>query len=350
VNKSLSQARAARSQSTLSACEALVVGPSRTRSYQVYYDEFEDWTTRLNGGLPGDSEQAQDLLLEYLDILLEGDATLDDARSSIAAVKHHLPFLTGASSLPRVSRALKGYAKRYPPRARAPCGKEPMAAIAHLMMFWGCWDAAVQVLTIYVTYVRPGALRQLCWRDLLAPVRQTGPLSTYQLHIAATTATGAAQPVTKTGTIDEGVPFDKGWEWLGALIAARARSPVDSTLLFSTPAHRMVYLWKKAASVLGLGDTVLYMLRHGGASEDLLSSTRTEAEIMTRGHWRTMTSVRRYAKQAQLQKLIGSMTTEGRAYGSMSYRLLREILEGRRTPTAPSGTPTSPEAVRIVVN
>jgi hypothetical protein len=114
----------------------------------------------LYGGRPADTEQSQKLLLEYLDIFLEGDAALNDARSSIAAVKH-------------------------------------------LLMFGSCRDAAVQVLTIYVTEVRPGALRQLCWRDPLAPVRQSGPLSTHQLHIAATTATGSAQSVTKTCIIDE---------------------------------------------------------------------------------------------------------------------------------------------------
>jgi hypothetical protein len=154
------------------------------------------------------------------------------------------------------------------------------------------------------------------------------PQSTHQLHIAAAKARVSTRPGSqKKGTIGEGVPRDVGLAWLRTLTAVVTQNPHDSALPFSTPAHRMAFVRKRTSAALRLGGTVLSLLRHGGASEDLL-----------------------YANLAQSHKLYESMTAEARAYGSMSYRRLREHLGKGGTPIAPSGTPTTPEGVRTVVN
>jgi hypothetical protein len=330
-----------------SHCEDLAVGVARTANYRVLFDEFCEWLASRNVPHPTRVATAQPLMLEYLDVLMLGDCGLDDARSSMAAIKHHFPYLAGPICTPRVARALKGYTKRYPPRARAPMGREPTAAITQILKAWGFHDAAVQIATSFATYLRPGPLRKLKVRDLLPPVRDWGPLSVHQLHIAPLAEAGEEQDVTKTGTIDEGVPLDGGWQWLGTTLEQLAYGKAADEAIFTTPPAQMVELFGRASKALKLPKVVLYMLRHGGASEDLLSGARSEAEIMQRGHWKTATSVRRYAKKAQLQKLLAKMSPEHREYGTNSWNLLPEILQGSVPAVLPEGFPSNPADVNM---
>lgn len=52
---------------------------------------------------------------------------------------------------------------------------------------------------------------------------------------------------------------------------------------------------------------VLYSLRHGGASEDLLRRTRDLSSVFRRGRWRSWNSVRRYGKEAKLLTELGKV-------------------------------------------
>ena len=70
--------------------------------------------------LPGDVDSLSNLLLDYLDVLLEEGNEHGDAEKVVAAVKHHMFSVPGASAMPRVTRALKGFRKARPPRSRAP--------------------------------------------------------------------------------------------------------------------------------------------------------------------------------------------------------------------------------------
>eukprot|EP00972_Heterocapsa_arctica_P038827 5721550-Heterocapsa_arctica.AAC.1 len=61
-----------------------------------------------------------------------------------------------------------------------------------------------------------------------------------------------------------------------------------------------VSLFKAACDLLGLlRGTCMYQMRHGGASEDLLSHSRPQDDVKRRGRWSTDSSLRRYAKPAQ---------------------------------------------------
>ena len=59
-----------------------------------------------------------------------------------------------------------------------------------------------------------------------------------------------------------------------------------------------------------------YGLRHGGASEDLVSQRREPLMVKRRGGWRTDASLKRYAKETRLQdevrKIHPSVITYGR--------------------------------------
>eukprot|EP00973_Karenia_brevis_P038145 5259176-Karenia_brevis.AAC.1 len=70
--------------------------------------------------------------------------------------------------------------------------------------------------------------------------------------------------------------------------------PVDSGQVITT--------FQAACNQLGLDalQPTRYSLRHGGASEDLYTKSRTIAEVMKRGQWRADSSLRRYAKEGRL--------------------------------------------------
>eukprot|EP00972_Heterocapsa_arctica_P001401 205311-Heterocapsa_arctica.AAC.1 len=58
----------------------------------------------------------------------------------------------------------------------------------------------------------------------------------------------------------------------------------------------------------------MYQMRHGGASEEPLSLTRAQEEVKLRGRLRTDSSLRRYAKPAQVQRLLGSLAPARPSY------------------------------------
>ena len=51
----------------------------------------------------------------------------------------------------------------------------------------------------------------------------------------------------------------------------------------------------------------LCRLRHGGASADVATKTRTLDEVQKRGAWRSQASVARYAKPARLNQQLNAL-------------------------------------------
>ena len=75
--------------------------------------------------------------------------------------------------------------------------------------------------------------------------------------------------------------------------------------------------------------TMARVLRHGGASEDVLSARRTLAEVKTRGHWAQDSSVKRYAKPGMVQQLLAAMSPAARAHGEAQWTRLEDLFNGR---------------------
>ena len=102
-------------------CEAAALSASCTLQYETYFNAFRSWVSaEAKQTLPGDVDTLSNLLLDYLDVLLEEGNECGDAEKVVAAVKHHMFSVPGASAMPRVTRALKGFRKARPPRSRAP--------------------------------------------------------------------------------------------------------------------------------------------------------------------------------------------------------------------------------------
>eukprot|EP00973_Karenia_brevis_P065592 9120330-Karenia_brevis.AAC.1 len=71
-----------------------------------------------------------------------------------------------------------------------------------------------------------------------------------------------------------------------------------------------------------------YALRHGGASEDLLTKTRSVADVKRRGLWRSDSSLRRYAKEARLLSELKKVPKPSLDYGRLVLQNLKAILLG----------------------
>ena len=85
-------------------------------------------------------------------------------------------------------------------------------------------------------------------------------------------------------------------------------------------------------SVLRLGSLAptLYMLRHGGASEDMLTGKRSVEAIKRRGRWRSDTSLRRYTKETRLLKELSKMAPSLIQFGSFIETHLSECFNLER--------------------
>ena len=91
----------------------------------------------------------------------------------------------------------------------------------------------------------------------------------------------------------------------------------------------MAVLFRKVTVAQGLQDVCMYQLRHGGASEDILSARRTLAEVKTRGHWSQDSSVKRYAKPGMVQQLLAALSPAARAHGEAQWTRLEDLFAGR---------------------
>ena len=132
--------------------------------------------------------------------------------------------------------------------------------------------------------------------------------------------------------MDETVVLDEPG-WLGPVLAAHSRARGPEGLLFTTTGGRTAGVFRSLAAGANLPGLCLYQLRHGGASEDLLSRKRTLQEVKARGHWVTDASLRRYGKPGTVQKILNQMSPALRAMGTSTWAHMQELLEGRWPPS-----------------
>ncbi len=146
----------------------------------------------------------------------------------------------------------------------------------------------------------------------------------------------AVQELSKTGTMDDTVLIDNP-PWLASLVAAQFGHLVPKDRLFPFEADQAAKDFKEAASLPKLPGTLCtYQLRHGGASEVILSEHRSSDEVKARGCWCTETSLRRYAKPAQVQRLLNALQPHYRAYAEMSFNNLEGLLKQKVRASLPS--------------
>ena len=117
---------------------------------------------------------------------------------------------------------------------------------------------------------------------------------------------------------------------VGEMLVTLARKKGASARIFSFTNDEVHLCFEKAVHLLGLPeDSVLYQLRHSGASHDLIHHHREFANDMTRGWWVTETSLRRYAKQGRVQRLLTGLPLASRAFRETSIQRIEDVVQGR---------------------
>ncbi|CAK0893356.1 unnamed protein product [Prorocentrum cordatum] len=321
-------------------CEQAAVGASAGPPYQKYFEAFVEFAGQPAETLDELEVQAPSVLGAFR----HAGCTKGDADYLVASAKDALPMATGPKTLPRVQRALKGCAKRVPPRSRAPAPREVVGSAISGPLSLGERDAAPQALTMFSAFTRPGALRKALVRDLLQPARAGGAMATWSLLLApisarplAASAEGANPPrfPTKTGTSHEAVPLDNPL-WLGPLLALHARGRQGRELLFAATGVEKAVLFRRVTEAQGLQDVRLCQLRRGEAGEDALSAHRALAEVKTRGHWSQGSSLKRHAKPGMAQQLLSALSPAARAHGEVQWTRLQDLFGGRARASWPA--------------
>ncbi|CAK0854764.1 unnamed protein product [Prorocentrum cordatum] len=161
-------------------------------------------------------------------------------RVLMPALKHYLPAILAGSD-------------PCPRAARALTAA--MASVVGVLIAWKLFDATLFIGLMFDAYLRPSEAHRLTVRSVIRP-----------------------RPVH-----DEG--------------------PTDDLWALSPDAVRGMF--RRAAAALGLEiEFILYSLRHGGASDDLLSLRRTTNEVKDGGHWMTGQIPLCFVKRARMQQRI----------------------------------------------
>lgn len=258
------------------------------------------------------------LVMYFTNLLLDG-FDVATGRVAMAALRHFLPTLAGAkASMPRSSRALLGWRKLVPPQMRLPITRPAMLGIVGWLVANHQFGIALFTRIMFDTYLRPSEAYHL---TAGAVVRPRPHASEGYRHFALIVNDAVTNRAGKTGETDESVIVDNEtlWPLLQALI--EGKQPHESP------------------------DNSLYALRHGGASDDLLSMRRTRKEVKDRGRWRTDQSLNRYAKRARMQQLIAEL---GQLVIDFAHivdnHLAKLIVDTRRLGRFPMALPAVPVA------
>ena len=121
------------------------------------------------------------------------------------------------------------------------------------------------------------------------------------------------------------------WHWLAPCLARavsrwRAKGSRDVTIANFSLWH-WTSTFRQALRTLGFPSQVcehfvLYMLRHGGAANDVANNHCSLLDVKKRGAWRTDASVAWYSKSARLNHQVSSLSRKTReAAAALSLQL-----------------------------
>ena len=155
-------------------------------------------------------------------------------------------------------------------------------------------------------YLRPGEAVGLHLQNIVTPVE---PLGHQYRHAGVNLHSSLRARPSKTHQFDESLLLDSPTRpFLSDLLMRLSLEAAHrgNGRLVSFGLREWRAAWNECLLRLCLPQAHLYVLRHTGASENLLSKQRTLAEVQTRGRWLAETSLRRYAKPAAVQQQVNS--------------------------------------------
>lgn len=214
-----------------------------------------------------------------------------------------------------------------PEAERLPFPWLALAAVAGLLAHVGFAQVSLNLVTQFKTYIRPGVCDMIRIKQLVWPTTQ-GAHQVYQwwglvLHPAED------QVPSKTGRFDDAIWMDLD-SWIGPLLAKLTHHRLPHSFLWPFAPRGIIHLFREACKLLHL--LVLrpcrHALRHGGASDDLITKRRTLGEVKRMGCWASDASLVRYGKETALLQQLNKVKPEVLDYGARVAPLLPMILNG----------------------
>ena len=251
-------------------------------------------------------------IASFMDFLFFEGEEPDRRQHTLNGVKHTWPSLKimGPKALPLSRQALQGWRRLSPAKSRLPKPWIMIAAACSILITWG--ESLMSLLTVlaFHCYLRPGVAIDLIWEQLIPPVAGAGAQALWTLTLHPWEGGSAS----KTAGWDETLHLGDvaAWAWLGpvlskALSFARRSNKLQGKIASFTLAQWTAKL-RSALDVIGCGELfVLYLLRHGGASEDLAENHRSIESVKKRGAWKSDASVARYGKSGRINEQLSRL-------------------------------------------
>ena len=325
--------RAVPEDSSLSFLEWRTVrGPTR-QEYSRRVIRFVTWCCLHSMNWTTDDD-LDSILVTLFDELFFKGMSAEEGTRLIAALCFFLPMLGrfGRGCLPRAHRSLRGWRLVDPQRERLPLPMVVIAAMVGHACHRGALVSGFKWWIQFRTYLRPGEAEKLLVSQLIPPTPAAGE---QYANWSIIVAPEELEVPGKTGDLDESVVIDTDPE-LRPLLAAIFYHRHPSARLWGASAEDPSAF---AAAVAALHLQPLhpcrYALRHGGASEDLLTFQRDLAAIKKRGRLKTDSSLRRYAKEAKLSRELRNVHPLVVAYGRAVLVDLAGVISGERPQTPP---------------
>ena len=284
----------------------------------------------------------------WMDMMyFEGDG-VSGAMTMMAAIKHMRTDVPKLSLLVRCSRSLRAFKKLAPPMARVPLPFPMLAQVVkHIVIELTEPMVGVHLILTWSLCCRPGESLKLKWRQIVAPNQVNRRWSV--LLSESSPVEGQSQP-SKTHELDEAVLIDHPYLlWLGAILKHLKKGKRASMPVFDFKMAHVSSVFGQALDACGYrphGVQSVYQIRHGSASTDRLTQQRSMEELMKRGRWRSLSSLRRYEQGGRISHVFGCLSPEEQKAALMAEKQLPIIL-GRcvgcsKLPNAASSLSFSP--------
>ena len=142
----------------------------------------------------------------------------------------------------------------------------------------------------------------------------------------------------KTGVFDEAIVLDTDLSWIVPFYECLTNGRDPEALLWPVTVSEILGSLDSAITCLQLSSLNIcrYALRHGGASEDLITRARTPLEVKRRGTWRSDASLKRYGKEAKLLGELKKVSPDVLDFGNAVRGVLGPLFLGNVTLPPPA--------------
>ena len=189
--------------------------------------------------------------------------------------------------------------------------------------------AAVAFLLGFDRYARGGDMLLALRSELFPPVaNQTGSAAKWSLTLFPSWLAQSS----KTGLQDHTVAVGSthaSREWLNKLASTLSKWNMQEKQLFPLSPTLYRDLFNASREALHMDKAHPHQLRHGGASQDGMTTDVKDMTLQERGGWRSSKSIMRYRKEAAYLRRLQTLTPVQIRRAQTSYALVCQLVETR---------------------